>query len=148
MNAFVVVAALMAIVITGPRWLRVAQREHYLLGATTRFAMRWWLNTGLVNAILLVVASAGFVAVWFAAGMGLLCAGVEIVGPVGLSPRGRTSKLAWTRRLRTTAAVAGAIDAAAIVVGVVLGKGAPVATCVATLQPIAVEGALAICAPF
>ena len=26
----------------GLRWLRVAQREHYLAGSTTRFAVRWW----------------------------------------------------------------------------------------------------------
>ena len=24
------------------RWFRVAQREHYLPGSTTRFARRWW----------------------------------------------------------------------------------------------------------
>ena len=56
-------------VLNGLRWLRVAQREHYLPWSVTRFAFRW-----------------------------------RIVG-LGLSVKGRTSKLAWTRRLRVLAGV-------------------------------------------
>src|SRR5690606_31797684 len=33
------------------RWLRVAQREHYLPGTVTRFALRWWTVTPLNVAI-------------------------------------------------------------------------------------------------
>lgn len=67
------VLALLVQVITAldaARWLRVAQREHYIAGSVTRFAARWYR-----------------------------------VG-VGLSVRGRTSKLVWTRRLRLLAALA------------------------------------------
>ena len=60
-------------VVNGLRWLRVAQREHYLPWSVTRFAMRW-----------------------------------RIIG-IGLSVKGRTSKLAWTRRLRVLAAVTGVL---------------------------------------
>ena len=31
-----------ALVLAYLRWLRVAQREHYLPGSTSRFARRWW----------------------------------------------------------------------------------------------------------
>ena len=31
-----------SIALAGPRWLRVAQREHYLVDAVSRFALRWW----------------------------------------------------------------------------------------------------------
>ena len=148
MNVVVLLAAITAVVVTGPRWLRVAQREHYLSGSATRFAYRWWLRTTPLNVVLLVVASAAFVTVWFWTPAGFGCAAVEIVGPLGLSPRGRTSRLVWTRRLRTTTATAVAIDAAAIAVGSALGAGAATAACVATLQPLVVDIALAICSPF
>lgn len=64
----VIIAALG--VLNAMRWLRVAQREHYLPWTVTRFAFRW-----------------------------------RFVG-VGLTLKGRTSKLAWTRRLKLLAAVA------------------------------------------
>jgi hypothetical protein len=34
-----------------PRWLRIAQREHYLPASVTRFAIRWW-SAGQVNLLL------------------------------------------------------------------------------------------------
>ncbi len=68
-----VVTALAAV--HGVRWLRVAQREHYLPWSVSRFALRWrWLG-------------------------------------LGLALRGRTSKLAWTRRLRLLAGLSVALYA-------------------------------------
>jgi UDP-N-acetylmuramoyl-tripeptide--D-alanyl-D-alanine ligase len=86
------------------RWLRVAQREHYLAGSVTRFAVRWW--TSSVGSICLaavgVAAALGSIAAWpLAAVTGV----VGVVGPLGLSVRGRTSALAWTRRMKTLASV-------------------------------------------
>ena len=102
------------------RWLRVLQREHYDPSALLRFLGRWTspplgsakapsrrrvrrpftLSHALVlalfaavilrSAVLLVVVSTAY---------GLLC-------PFGLSIRGRTSPLEWTRRLRTVASLA------------------------------------------
>lgn len=65
------VAALVVVVaaIDALRWLRVAQREHYIPGSVTTFALRW--------------KRVGF----------------------GLSWRGRTSKLVFTRRMKVLAAV-------------------------------------------
>ncbi|HEY5023911.1 MAG TPA: hypothetical protein VII76_02960, partial [Acidimicrobiales bacterium] len=54
----VVAVCVVSIVVAGPRWLRVAQREHYLVDATSRFALRWW-TTVPVNTAGLVVAVAG-----------------------------------------------------------------------------------------
>ena len=84
------------------RWFRVAQREHYLPGSTTRFARRWW-GSGPLNQALGAVGLAGAVAsVWYppAAFAAVVAAGA---GPLGLTVRGRTSKLAWTARLRRLA---------------------------------------------
>lgn len=140
LRAVVVAVALAATAVSGLRWLRVAQREHYLPGQVSRFAWRWW-SLG-PNAILLVawilgvsLAAAGrpLPALFGAAAMG--------VGPFGLSVRGRTSKLAWTRRLKTLAAVWAVLQLALAAFGPVtaaLGAG---------LVPVVVDLALALTAP-
>ncbi|HXW80449.1 MAG TPA: UDP-N-acetylmuramoyl-tripeptide--D-alanyl-D-alanine ligase, partial [Acidimicrobiales bacterium] len=86
------------------RWLRVAQREHYVPGSATRFARRWW-EAGNVNRLLAGAGLSGAVAsIWYppAAFAAALAA---TAGPVGLTVRGRTSKLAWTGRLRRLGAL-------------------------------------------
>ena len=100
------VAAAVCVVATavaGLRWLRVAQREHYLPGSATRFARRWW-TVRWANAGLAALGVAGVLAVWWVPAAALLAAVAAGVGPVGLGVRGRTAPLAWTRRLRTLAA--------------------------------------------
>ena len=82
------------------RWLRVAQREHYLSGSVT-WAEQLWLSRDRRSAVLwlpvLVLFALGlFVGdIWF-----LAAAVLAQVPPLGLSHRGRTSRLAWTPRLR------------------------------------------------
>lgn len=102
------------------RWLRVLQREHYEPSSMSRFLGRWSspqvgpakfsprlrskrpitlshiLVIGLVVSVLLHLDGAVIVV---AVLYGLLC-------PVGLSLKGRTGQLQWTRRLTTVAAVA------------------------------------------
>ncbi|CAN5175222.1 hypothetical protein BH18ACT5_BH18ACT5_01890 [soil metagenome] len=53
-----VIAAMIGAGLASLRWLRVAQREHYLPPAVTRFAWRWWTATPL-NQTLGVVAVFG-----------------------------------------------------------------------------------------
>lgn len=109
-----VVAAVLVVVamVDALRWLRVAQREHYLAGSVTRFALRWK---------------------WVAIGLGV---------------RGRTSKLAWTRRLRVLAVVALLIH-----VGVILAMnafGLPLsgdALFALLLVPVTIDAALLATAP-
>ncbi len=137
--AWAVAAACVAAV--GPaalRWLRVAQREHYLPGSVTRFALRWW-TLPPANPVLAAVAVAGAVASWWVPATGLATAAAVVVGPAGLALRGRTSALAWTRRLRTLAAVAGGWAVIAVVVGSVLGPVATVAAAVAVAVPLLVD---------
>jgi UDP-N-acetylmuramoyl-tripeptide--D-alanyl-D-alanine ligase len=81
------------------RWLRVGQREHYLPGSASRFARRWW-GAGNVNKLLVAAGLSGAVAsIWYAPAA-FASALAAAAGPVGLSVRGRTSKLVWTGRLR------------------------------------------------
>lgn len=93
------------------RWLRVCQREHYMGGYTTRFALRWWLGStpGNLFAVALAFVSA-LAATWIPA-VALVAAGLLVVAPFGLGLKGRTSKLVLTGRLRRLAALV-AIDLA------------------------------------
>jgi UDP-N-acetylmuramoyl-tripeptide--D-alanyl-D-alanine ligase len=98
-----------ATVPSGLRWLRVAQREHYLAGEVTRFAIRWWLRTTSINTILCLAGLFGVVAAQFQPAIGFLVPVVVAVGPIGLTVRGVTSPLAWTPRLRRVAIVSGTL---------------------------------------
>jgi UDP-N-acetylmuramoyl-tripeptide--D-alanyl-D-alanine ligase len=95
------------------RWLRVAQREHYLPGTTVLFARRWWGSTPL-NLAVFVAGAAGALVSVVSLPAAFAAAAAAGLGPVGLSLRGKTSKLAWTPRLRRLAAVSGLMTAAAV----------------------------------
>jgi UDP-N-acetylmuramoyl-tripeptide--D-alanyl-D-alanine ligase len=127
--------------------LRVAQREHYLAGSASRFARRWW-RQGPLGIAGLLLASAGVGLAWRWPAAALLTALVVAAGPPGLGLRGRTSPLAWTRRLRTLAAVWLGLAAIAVVVGLIGGQGPVVAAAVALLVPVLVDVASAITGPF
>jgi UDP-N-acetylmuramoyl-tripeptide--D-alanyl-D-alanine ligase len=75
-------------------------------------------------------------------------AAVTVVAPFGLGLRGRTSKLAWTRRLKTLAAVAGALDAALFALAALTDAAAPLVALLCFLQPAVVDVALLITRPF
>ncbi len=109
-------ACALASVPAGLRWLRVAQREHYLPPATSRFAMRWW-TSGAANLGLVVVATVGVVGAFFDARYGFLAVVSEVVGPIGLSVRGVSSKLAWTDRMRRLASISGFLLVGTLLVG-------------------------------
>jgi UDP-N-acetylmuramoyl-tripeptide--D-alanyl-D-alanine ligase len=142
----VVAACAVAAALAGIRWLRVAQREHYLADATSRFALRWWLRVP-ENAVALVLAALGVVLCTRWPATGFLTAAVVAAGPFGLGLRGRTSPLAWTRRLRTLAAVWAVLQAVAVVVGVLAGVGPVVAASAALAVPAIIDAALAVTAP-
>lgn len=127
------------------RWLRVAQREHYLAGAVTRFAIRWWRLP--VNVTLALIAC-GFAAATLAHPLfGLGTAIVIGAGPRGLGLRGRTSPLAWTRRLKTLAAVTLALSLAVSGLGILAASGVWPAAMTAITMPVIIDVALAITAP-
>ena len=100
------VLSLAAVALAALKWLRVAQREHYL-ASSILFMRRVWIAGRPVNAleeVLLAGALAGYAlapdSVWPLLG----CAGM-VIFPIGLGYRGRTSPLNWTARLRRTALV-------------------------------------------
>ena len=113
------------------RWLRVLQREHYEPSSMSRFLGRWSspqvagaksperrsekrpITPSHVLIILLLVTvllRADVVAVFVSVAYGLFC-------PQGLSIKGRTSKLQWTRRLKVTAVLATALCVVIAVLG-------------------------------
>ena len=123
-----------ALAAAGVRWLRVAQREHYLPGSV--FALcRLWFRSGVINRVLAVVPSLAVIGWWAFPGGGrweaawpAAAIAATIWYPAGLSWRGRTSPLRWTARLRRLAVIAGVFTlaaslGAAVLAAVVFGSG-------------------------
>lgn len=130
----------------GLRWLRVAQREHYLAGSCSRFAARWWTITAANAGMAVAGLAAAVVSGWWPVA-GVATAAAVAAGPLGLSPKGRTARLAWTRRLRTMAAVWAGLEVLVVVVGVVTGAAALAAVAAAVLVPALVDLACLVTAP-
>ncbi len=130
----------------GLRWLRVAQREHYLAGSVSRFAARWWRATPLNAALASLAVIAAVASLWWPVA-GVAVAAVMAAGPVGLSLRGRSSPLAWTRRLRTLAVVAAALELLVVGVGLATGPASVLAVVAALAVPLVVDTACWITSP-
>lgn len=97
-----------ALAVSGVRWLRIAQREHYLPGTVGTFARRWWFDDPRNTALFAVAVLASVFAMMFPPAL-VVVAAIVVLAPLGLSLQGRTGALAWTRRLRTVALVAAAL---------------------------------------
>ena len=130
----------------GARWLRVSQREHYLVGSATRFALRWWIGVRMNGPLALgALALAGLSWRWplCAFGTGL----VTVVGPVGLSVRGRTSPLRWTRRLVMLSVTWALAEGALVVVGFALHRAVIFSAIAVVLAPLVVDLAALVMVP-
>lgn len=126
------------------RWLRIAQREHYIASSVSRFAWRWWRssppNFGIVLIALAGVAGSVWDPRWGFATV------LAQAGPLGLSVKGVTSPLYWTARLKRVAAVSGALIVSGLLSGAV--AGVPVLIGATLLgAPVLVDLALALLAP-
>jgi UDP-N-acetylmuramoyl-tripeptide--D-alanyl-D-alanine ligase len=126
------------------KWLRIAQREHYLAPSVSRFAARWW-SAGPINLILLAVSIIGLIGTLFTPWAGYLVA-IGQMGPQGLTIRGRTSPLAWTDRMRRLAVVTGLMLLVVYVAGG-LGKSAFIVTLGLFLLPALTDLALIFLGP-
>src|SRR5262245_65302210 len=146
MSFVIPLLCLAASVVAAPRWLRIAQREHYLPRSVTRFAIRWW-STGQVNLLLALGAVTAALSAFSLSVMALVTAVVIVVGPSGLALRGRTSPLAWTRRLRTVAAVFGVIDVVLFGLAGAAPSGAALAGMLCFLQPVLLDLGLWLIVP-
>jgi UDP-N-acetylmuramoyl-tripeptide--D-alanyl-D-alanine ligase len=128
------------------RWLRVAQREHYIPGSVTRFWWRWIWSSALNTVVWVALVAECLVGIWFTPIL-FFAAAFVVQWPIGLPVRGRTGKLAWTRRLRTVAGVS-ALAAAALTVAVAIPFGiAPAAALLAVAVPFTIDAALLLTAP-
>lgn len=149
-DATVLALAIAGVAIGTLRWLRLAQREHYVSREPTRFAWRWWTSSpGNIALALAAVAAATVAAVAFPPAA-VVAAVVSVVAPLRLGLRGRTSRLAWTRRLSVLAAVSWLVEAIAVGAGAVAGglAGADAAgAALAVLIPVAVDVALVLTRP-
>ena len=146
MNQIVLWTSVLAGVVAASRWLRVAQREHYGVGRTSRFARRWWL-LDRNNRVLALGAAVGVVlsgVFWWAP---VITAVAVAVGPQGLEIRGRTSPLAWTRRLATAATTLALLWLVLVGVGLLVGLAAPVVAVLLFGMPLWVDISLAVLAP-
>ena len=98
-------AGLLVAVPVAARWLRVAQREHYVPGWTTRMAWLWVTREPVTAALLVVAIGATFVAVLGGVPpLGDYWALVALLAlafvPLGLPVRGRSAKFAITDRVK------------------------------------------------
>lgn len=145
MNWILAAACGIASIPAGLRWLRIAQREHYLAPSVSRFAWRWW-TSGPLNLGLLAIALVGVIgsvwSVWF----GFLVAAAQI-GPIGLSVKGRTSPLAWTSRLSRLAVFSGLVILIVYYLGGRSGTSVIIAAGLFGL-PLLVDLVLVLLAPF
>jgi UDP-N-acetylmuramoyl-tripeptide--D-alanyl-D-alanine ligase len=139
-------ACALALFPAGARWLRVAQREHYLPGSTVRFAWRWWGLRPLAAAMAVVALAAAGVAFAYPL-VALATAAIVIVGPPSLSVRGRTARLVFTRRLRLLAAAWLVLQALVIGVGILVHHAALFAAVGACAVPLLVDAAAAVLSP-
>lgn len=145
MQALCIGATLVGATLAGARWLRVAQREHYLAGSVTRFALRWWSISANPPIAAAAVVGAGCSLRW--PGAGLVTAAAVAFGPLGLSLRGRTAALTWTRRLKTLAATWAVLTVLIVAAGAALGIGPFAVAAAAALTPLLIDVALVLTAP-
>jgi UDP-N-acetylmuramoyl-tripeptide--D-alanyl-D-alanine ligase len=142
-------AAVISIVCADLRWLRVAQNEHYLPGAAARFGWRWWASTPF-NIALAVAGVVGAGVATVAPVAGLVTAAVVAIGPAGFHPWGRTSRLAWTRRMSQVALVTVGLEGLAIALAAAyrgLSGAVPAAVWSAIVVPLFIDVALAVLRP-
>ena len=96
-----ILAGVIASVPVGGRWLRVAQREHYIAPWVSRLG--WlWIRVSPVNAVLtaFVVVLIAISVVPLLSTSALAAVALLAFLPLGLGVRGTSAKLAWTDRLK------------------------------------------------
>lgn len=111
-KAILAVALVALTGLVGVKWLRVAQREHYIPGWTEKIARHWLTARPSSRWPLLIVAIVAAVAVLITDVIGsysslaiVVALVVSSLWPIGLGFRGTSSKLQWTARARRLAAI-------------------------------------------
>lgn len=128
------------------RWLRVTQREHYIAGSATRFAWRWWKLNPANRAIFAAMTLAALVSYWLWP-LALVASLGAAVGPLGLTLRGRTSRLVWTRRLGLLTFALFVVVGLALALSAALGLAAPAIAVAALSLPALCDALAALLTP-
>lgn len=142
--------ALVAAVPVAARWLRVAQREHYVPGSVSTMAWLWVRREPLTGPLALVAAGATLAAAispysWLQLAA-LLAIVLTALLPWGLGVRGTSKKLAFTGRLTRLAVLWAVLHLALGILALfVLGTAGP--ALVLLLSAPLTDLALAIMAP-
>lgn len=145
----------LVVVVSSLRWLRVAQREHYIPGYTSKFAYRWYSDRQRVmNPILglaAIIAAAVSVSKPSHLRPSVLGAAVVIlatlVAPRGLGYRGSTSPLRFTRRMNVLALLTWFISAVFLLIGAWFDLGISFAAIAAIAVPATVDLSLLLTLP-
>ena len=143
--------ALIAIVVADFRWLRVMQREHYIVGSCLTVAVRWARVRPPNQVLAPVMGVAAIVALlgWLpsvASGAALLAAAGAAVFPVAMPLIGAEQGLVRTPRLVRLAASCLLLEALVVLAVLGLGKPAALGT-LAVLVPVVVDGGALITRP-
>ena len=148
MDLFIPILCLVASLVAAPRWLRIAQREHYLPRSVTRFAIRWW-SAGQVNLLLAVAAVTASLSAFSLSVMALATAGIIVAAPVG--PDAERAHVAagvdppaahaWRRSFAV-------LDVALFLLAAATPTSAALASILCFLQPVIVDVALLVTLPF
>ncbi|MBX9471344.1 Mur ligase family protein [Microcella sp.] len=140
------------------RWLRVAQREHYVPGSVSRMAWLWVIREPATGPALIVAGLAIVIPLTLLLSLGdaapllavnpLAFAAIVLLSllPFGLSPRGTSKKLAFTGRLKRLLITWVVVHlVVGILLTIVLGAAGPALTLL--LSAPLTDLALAIMAP-
>lgn len=137
----------LAVLASCPRWLRIAQREHYIAGSVAEFAIRWWTvhwGNVLLATSVAVLAALSYVHPFWGAGAAFML----VFLPAGLTLRGRTSKLAWTPRMVRLASAVATLYLIAALAGLLGGRaGYSLFVLSGLAAPAIVDLALALTSP-
>ncbi len=154
-DVYSILAPLLVLLATVPllKWVRVAQREHYLTGRMWIFIRLWYRDSfgSFFGVIATLIATVLAAAPGLALPAKLIAASVGVGGglllPVGLSLRGSTGKLALTARTKRLIVVSFALDLAVAALFSLVGMGLASGVLLGMAAPMVVEVALRITGP-
>lgn len=147
------------------RWLRVLQREHYESTSmfrfwrrwswpslrTASFATRWQSRPITLSYVLWCTFPAALVVALVARAPAVVVVDAVIYGvccPWGLTPRGRTGKLQWTRRLRSVAMVGLLVSALVVALSAPVHDELLAGALVVWMVPLTLAASAWVLAPF
>lgn len=97
----VVILEAVAVAAGAIRYLRIAQREHYIAFSVSKFAIRWYKFNGSYFFLIFALVAA-IISFWFWP-LSILSIIFLLVSPLYLTYKGKTSRLVFTRRLKVIA---------------------------------------------